>query len=210
MADVDLGGHVFPATGGFVPPGMQGHSPGIGLPYDPDRARQLMDEAGYPAGGGFPAVEALAPGLRIDERVESRRLKAYWRDNLGVEIKWQASEVRPFLHRLNSEPPHLYLVAYMAEYPDPDDFLRSAPFRRRNRWQNDAYDRLVEEARREIEPGRRIELYRQADAILVEEAPIMPVYYDRGHLLAKPWVSRFPTSSLRWYGYWKDTIIEPH
>jgi len=213
MADVHLGGHVFPATGGLVPPGMPGHSPGIGLPYNPDRARQLLDAAGFPGGRSFPTVEALAPGLRVEERVESRQLQAYWRDNLGLEIKWQPLEVKSFLHRLNrlnGEPPHLYLVAYMAEYPDPDDFLEPAAFRRRNRWQNDAYDRLVEEARHETEPGRRIKLHQQADAILVEEAPIMPVYYDRGHMLVKPWVTRFPTSSLRWYGHWNDVIIEPH
>jgi len=118
--------------------------------------------------------------------------------------------VSAWFERLNGEPPHLYLVAYVAEYPDPDDFLRATPFRRRNRWQNDAYDRLVEAGRHQAEPARRIELYQQADAILVEEAPIMPVYYDRGHMLVKPWVSRFPTSSLRWYGYWKDAIIESH
>jgi len=210
LADVHLSGQVFPATGGLVPPGMPGYSPGIGLPYDPEQARQLLGEAGYPGGGGFPTVEALAPGLRVDERVDTRQLQAYWRDNLGLEIKWQALEVSAWFERLNGEPPHLYLVAYVAEYPDPDDFLRATPFRRRNRWQNDAYDRLVEAGRHQAEPARRIELYQQADAILVEEAPIMPVYYDRGHMLVKPWVSRFPTSSLRWYGYWKDAIIESH
>jgi ABC-type oligopeptide transport system substrate-binding subunit/DNA-binding SARP family transcriptional activator len=210
LADVHLGGQVLPATGGLVPPGMPGHSAGIGLPYDPDRAVELLGEAGYPAGSGFPAIEALAPGLRIDERAEIRQLRAYWRDNLGLEIKWQALEVRSFLHRLGSDPPHLYLVAYLAEYPDPDDFLRPVTFRHRNRWQDDTYNRLVEAARHETELGRRIELYRQADAILVEEAPIMPVYYDRGHLLVKPWISRFPISSLRWYGHWNDVVIDPH
>jgi ABC-type oligopeptide transport system substrate-binding subunit/DNA-binding SARP family transcriptional activator len=210
LADVHLGGQVFPATGGFVPPGMPGHSAGIGLPYDPERARQLLDAAGYPAGRGFPPVEALAPGLRVDERVESRQLQAYWRDNLGLEIEWKALEVRAWLDRLNKQPPQLYLTASMAEYPDPDDLLRASPFRRRTRWQNDAYDRLVQEARQATTPAIRIKLYQQAEAILVEEAPIMPIYYDRGHLLLKPWVSRFPTSSLRWYGHWNDVIIEPH
>jgi ABC-type oligopeptide transport system substrate-binding subunit/DNA-binding SARP family transcriptional activator len=210
LADVHLGGQVFPATGGFVPPGMPGHSPGIGLPHDPEQARQLLDEAGYPDGRGFPVTEALAPGLRVDERVESRQLQAYWRDNLGLEIRWQALEVRAWLDRLSSEPPHLHLTASMAQYPDPDDLLRATPFRRRNRWQNDAYDRLVEKARQATTPAVRIELYQKADAMLVEEAPIMPIYYDRGHLLLKPWVTRFPTSSLRWYGHWHDAIVEPH
>jgi ABC-type oligopeptide transport system substrate-binding subunit/DNA-binding SARP family transcriptional activator len=210
LADVHLGGQVFPATGGFVPPGMPGHSAGIGLPHDPEQARRLLDEAGYPGGRGFPVAEALAPGLRVDERVESRQLQAYWSDNLGLEIRWQALDVGAWLDRLNSEPPHLHLTAWMAQYPDPDDFLRAAAFRRRNRWQNDVYDRLVEEAQRATTPAIRIKLYQKADKILVEEAPIMPIYYDRGHLLLKPWVTRFPTSSLRWYGHWHDAIVEPH
>ena len=52
-------------------------------------------------------------------------------------------------------------------------------------------------------------LYRQADRMLVEEAPIMPVGYGRQHLLVKPWVSRFPTSAVK-YLFWRDVIIEPH
>ena len=58
----------FPATGGFVPPGMPGHSPGIGLPYDPGQARRLLAEAGYPGGQGFPVVECLTLPDRIDYR----------------------------------------------------------------------------------------------------------------------------------------------
>jgi len=53
LAAVVARGYVVPATGGFVPPGMPGHSPGIGLSYDPERARRLLAEAGYPHGRGF-------------------------------------------------------------------------------------------------------------------------------------------------------------
>ena len=57
LASVVLGGYDSPALGGFVPPGMPGHSPGIGWPFDPERARRFLAEAGYPEGRGFPAVE---------------------------------------------------------------------------------------------------------------------------------------------------------
>jgi len=64
LGDVIWRGYVFPATGGLIPPGMPGHSAGIGLPCDPQKARRLMAEAGYPGGRGFPMVEALTPHER--------------------------------------------------------------------------------------------------------------------------------------------------
>jgi oligopeptide transport system substrate-binding protein len=76
-------------------------------------------------------------------------------------------------------------------------------------WQDLAYQRLLEQARRVMDQKERIELYRQADKLLVEEAVIMPFTYGRIHLMIKPWVTRFPTSATRWW-YWKDVIIEPH
>jgi oligopeptide transport system substrate-binding protein len=210
LADVHLRGNVFPATGGLLPPGVLGHSPGIGLPYDPEGARQALAEAGYPGGLGFPAVEALAPGLRIDERAEAIQLQAYWHDSLGLEIVWQALELEAWLERLHSDPPHLHMVSWIADYPDPDSFLRTSGFQGRTRWRNDDYDRLVEVARHTAIPADRVKMYHQADRILVEQAPIMPIYYDRGHLLLKPWVRRFPISIMRWFGYWEDAVLEPH
>jgi ABC-type oligopeptide transport system substrate-binding subunit len=52
-------------------------------------------------------------------------------------------------------------------------------------------------------------MYQQADRILVEEAPILPLLYDRCHLLVKPWVIKFPISPIKW-NFWKEVIIEPH
>ena len=75
-----------PATGGFLPPGMPGHSPGIGLPYDPDGARQLLAEAGYPKGSGFPVIDSLT----ARESLRNTYLQEQWREVLGVEITWEA------------------------------------------------------------------------------------------------------------------------
>ena len=57
--------------------------------------------------------------------------------------------------------------------------------------------------------GKRMKLYGQADRILVEEAAIVPLTYERLHLLVKLWVRRYPTSPIK-YWFWKDVIIEPH
>jgi oligopeptide transport system substrate-binding protein len=210
LADEARRGYFFPATGGFVPPGMPGHSAGIGLPYDPDQARHLLAEAGYPKGGGrgFPAVDALSLA-RYDPTIDY--LKAQWRENLGIEIVWQTMEMGILLDRLRVESPPIFGLAWGGDYPDPDAFLRVgvADIRRINRWRNETYDRLVEEARRATDQRQRMKLYAQADQILVEEAAIVPLHHRRGHLLVKPWVSNYLTAATEQV-FWRDVIIEPH
>ena len=206
LADVILRGYEFPATGGFVPPGIPGHSAGIGLPYDPEQARQLLAEAGYPGGRGFPAVEAHAFHYF---QPHGDYLQTQWRKNLGVEITWQTVQWEVFLDRLLPASPNVFQGGWIAGYPDPNTFLRACPMRQAARWQNEAYDGLIEEATQVTDQGERMRLVGQADRILIEEAAVMPLTYGRSHLLVKPWVRRFPTSPVRWW-FWKDVIIEPH
>jgi ABC-type oligopeptide transport system substrate-binding subunit/DNA-binding SARP family transcriptional activator len=205
LADGVMQGYVSPATGGFVPPGMPGHSPEIGLPYDPVRARRLLAEAGYPGGHGFPTVNAYA-FRAIESR--SEYLQALWQENLEIEIAWETMEWATFLDRLGKEPPHLFNAMWAADYPDPDNFLRVSYARTWAEWRHETYTRLVEKARRVADQEERMRLYRRADKILVEEAPILPLTYEQDHLLVKPWVSRYPTSAVQ-TSFWKDVVIEP-
>jgi ABC-type oligopeptide transport system substrate-binding subunit/DNA-binding SARP family transcriptional activator len=203
FADVVMQGYAFPATGGFVPPGMPGHSAGVGLPHDLDQARSLLAEAGYPGGCQFPAVELLS------DEVLSKHLATQWQEDLGVGITWSRKDWEEVLERMENDPPHIYFGAWYADYPDPDNFLRVCDGIRWTRWQNDIYSRLVEEARRVVDQQERMKMYLQADSMLVGEAVIMPVIYWRSHLLVKPWIKRFPTSAVKWW-FLKDVIVEPH
>jgi ABC-type oligopeptide transport system substrate-binding subunit/class 3 adenylate cyclase len=206
LADIVLGGYESPATGGFIPPGIPGHSVGIGLPYDPDQARQLLADAGYPDGSGFPEVD-LAGWHRMKPRCEY--LQAQWRENLGVEITWETVEWAAHMNRMHGGLPHLFFNSWMADYPDPDSFLRASPIRDRSRWRNDIYDELVEKARRIMDQKERMRLYGQADRILIEEAGIMPLTYESSHWLVKPWVRNYFVSAGEAV-CWKDVIIDPH
>jgi len=208
LVDVIGEGWALPATGGFVPPGMPGHSIGIGLPFHPQQARELLADAGYPDGRGFPTVDLwLPPGAPASLTAEY--LQAQWRENLGVEIVWQAVEGGAYFDTLRSGTPHLWLTGWAADFFDPDNFLRVGFRWKQTGWRNEAYEGLVERASQVMDQGERVRLYQEADRILVQEAAIMPLSYGRLHLLAKPWVSNPPASVIA-VRLWKDVVIEPH
>lgn len=207
IADVTARGFVFPATGGFVPPGMAGHSEGIGLRYDPDRARQLLAEAGYPDGRGFPAVEMLLTSP--NNAPASEALAAQWRENLGIAITPRMIGFAALQERMAADPPQVLLEGWLADYPDPDGFLRVGLHHYPTGWHDDTYEHLIGTARRATDQSERMKLYTQADQTLMEAAVILPVFYSRFHLLVKPWVKRFPTSAVCLW-FWKDVVIEPH
>jgi ABC-type oligopeptide transport system substrate-binding subunit len=199
------GAHFLPPTGGFVPPGMPGHLPGIGLPYDPKRARELLAEAGYPGGAGFPATEMLT-FIPVPEYWDP--LVAQWNDNLGVEIGWDSLEWAEYLDRVTNTPPRIYFMGWVSDYPDPDNYLRVA-LQHHSTWRHEQYLEIIERAKHALNQEERMELYAEAQRILAKEVPILPLGYDRTHLLVKPWVRRYPLSVIGGE-FWKDVVLEVH
>ncbi len=210
LADVVLGGYVFPATGGLLPPGMPGHSAGIALPYDPESARRLLAEAGYPDGHDFPTIHCLAPSP-VDSIKEY--LLAQWRDNLGVDIGWESIDWSEYVERTfrisNEEIPDMCWYGWSADYPDPHCFLSEGLPIEMGRLPNKRFYKLLEKARLVTAQEERMKLYKQADMILIQEAAVMPLNYGRWHIFLKPWVSKCPTSAIKIF-HWKDIILEPH
>ena len=208
LADVQLQGQASPALGGFIPPTMPGHSPGIGLAYDVKRARDLLAQAGYAGGAGFPIVELMT---QVDplSAVAGEFLRAQWQENLGIETAPQAVEFQAYVERIANDPPHTFVWGWVADYPDPDNFLRVGDTQGYTRWQNEGYNKLIQKARQVPHQEERIRLYREADRMLIEGASVMPLMYLRAHFLVKPWLTKYPVSALRPF-FWKDVIIEPH
>jgi oligopeptide transport system substrate-binding protein len=189
---------------------MPGHSPGIGLPYDPDQARQHLAEAGYAGGQGFPIVNCLT--FRTHVSLEEN-LAAQWRENLGVDIHWNMVEWREFgdVGWISKHLPHLFTMGWVPEYPDPDNFLRvkMGLIQQESGWRNEGYDSLVEYAQRSLDQRERMKLYGEAEQIMAEEAPIMPIHYSSYRFLVKPWVTGFLSTGLREL-FLKDVTINPH
>jgi ABC-type oligopeptide transport system substrate-binding subunit/class 3 adenylate cyclase len=206
LAGVTLGGYYSPASGGLVPPGMPGHVPGVALPYDPARARDLLAEAGYAGGSGFPPVDFLTPqGRRLPV---GKHLRDQWRENLGVEVRWSEMPWAEYIEVVHRDPPHLFGMSWAPEYPDPDNFLGVA-VQLHTAWRPRHYLELMERARRSTDQVERMRLYAQVERLLAEEVPLLPLSYARLHVLLKPWVRRYPISVCGDV-FWKDVILEPH
>jgi oligopeptide transport system substrate-binding protein len=199
----------FPATGGLIPPGMPGHSPDIGLPYDPEAARALLSEAGYPDGSGFPPVLLLWSYSPVSA-FYCQRLQQLWKAELGVEVRWEV--IKPgeyYPTRLEGDCPHLFQYAWQGDYPDPDSFLRVGFGNYPTGWEEKAYIQRVEQAMQITDQEERMQLYQQADRLLIEAAAVLPLTYSRSHLLIKPWVTKYPLSAMN-HWMWKDVVIEAH
>jgi ABC-type oligopeptide transport system substrate-binding subunit len=209
LTQVLLQGASSPALGGLVPPGLPGHTERIGLPYDAARARQWLAEAGYPDGRGFPEIEAYVADGGIATRVTNQYLKDRWRDQLGVRVNWNTLEMLTFQAALRASTPQLYRMAWVADYPDPDNILRLALHQPHSRWHNDRFEQLLESARRMTDPAERLKFYQAADRLLMDEAGLIPLTYEYYHCWLKPWIKHFPASPLK-VTYFKDVIIEPH
>ena len=185
-----------PAQGGIIPPALPGHSHDLALPFDLDRARALLAEAGFPEGRGLPELRLLHANLDFDERFR-REGEARWQQQwheLGVRIRqdWQSWTNSSDYGRFAEAD--LFEWAWDADYPDPDGILgpllATVPIRR------DANtERLITQARSLRSKDERLELYRQADRQLVtEQVWMVPTHYDVQHLAHRPWLEGFWTS----------------
>jgi ABC-type oligopeptide transport system substrate-binding subunit len=171
---------------------MPGHSPSIGLDYDPDRARGLLTEAGYGGGRAFPEVELIYTGDPARNPLASF-LEAAWADTLGVRVRPVGVTWAEFVRRRDSDPAGIAVSGWSADYPDPDNMLR-VPFHSTEglnsiRCSHREFDSLTTRAAATPDRRERIELYQQADRILVaDEAAVMPLGYSRGPQLVQPYV----------------------
>jgi ABC-type oligopeptide transport system substrate-binding subunit/transcriptional regulator with XRE-family HTH domain len=194
-----------PATGGFVPPGMPGHVPDCALPFDPEGARRLLVEAGYSGRRAFPPLTVLA---KYTARPLGRFLQQGWQAHLDLDVALK--EIKPGStpdeHR--AIPQAIMVAGWIADYPDPDNFLRVNVLDDVAWWRDETYVDLLTRAARTLDQRERLGLYGQAERILAEAAPLVPLGYMPHHLMLKPWVKRYPTSAVKNPGFWKDVVIE--
>ena len=193
-----------PATGA-LPPGMPGHDPDLqGYAYDPMKAKQLLAEAGYPNGAGFPVVQLWTVSKAESTRAE---LAAYQRDlaELGVTVEIRFVDQWPrYAEMLQRGELSMFRYAWYADVPDPDNMLfpllhASSPLNYLF-YRNPQVDRLLEQARGEGEYGRRIALYRDVERMVMDDAPWITQHNHVFEYLYQPYVHGIELSLLgdRW------------
>ncbi len=160
----------------------------------------------YHWGRGFPPVDWLTH--RGTESLGDY-LEAQWRTELWVTITRQTVAWENYVERIFLQPPQMFLWGCLADYPDPDYFLRLGDHKRLTSWSDETYNALVESAGRVTNLEQRLRIYREADMILIEAAPLIPLVYSHRNLLLKPWVRAYPASAFKWW-FWKDVLIARH
>jgi oligopeptide transport system substrate-binding protein len=199
-----------PATGGYIPPGLAGYSADSGLPYDPREAQRILTDAGYPHGRGFPSLGLLLGlvGLKKGDDLVFASLQRMWEENLGITVQpcWSESDNADFD---TCKGFNFFFIGWMADYPDPASFLKTNFLIGQSHWKNPEFGRLVENGNHTLDQDQRMEYYRKADRILIEEAAILPLFYGHLYELRQPWIQRLKGSSI-YNPQWKDIVLLPH
>jgi oligopeptide transport system substrate-binding protein len=175
-----------------LPPMIDGHNPGARIPGGPAEAKQLLAEAGYPDGRGFPEVD-LVFAQTAEYRAVAETLQPMWKEVLGVSTKLSPMENAAFVNWRNSrkdQPYHAYLGGWSNDFNDPynwHNFLFDSREDHHNlNWKNPAFDDLITRAAAEIDPAKRKQMHEQAEAILVGDAPVAPLFFRRIPVAVKP------------------------
>lgn len=184
LAKLDEVGSSVAATG-LVPAGMPGAPSGNFMPaYDPVAARALLAQAGYPNGAGKGPVSFIANGGGYDQAIV-----AMLQANLGVTIDYATMDFGAYQARLATDPPQVWSLSWVADYPGPNDFLGvllgTGSTANEGRWSNPEFDAAIAEAGAAANPGDATTSYAKAMAIVRDQVPVVPVSYGTSFSLVR-------------------------
>jgi oligopeptide transport system substrate-binding protein len=186
---------------GILPPGTQGFNPAVrGYPYDPAKARELLAQAGHPGGRGLPPI-TIWSGAKRDEVVREHEHMRKYLAAVGFETQIQYQTDWPAFSKLLSERKlPVFLYAWYADVPDPDNFLFKLFHSRSTRnffgYANAEVDDLLVQARNELDIQRRVERYRRAEQLVLNDAVLMPVWHFTYERLFQPYVRSVEVNGL--------------
>ena len=193
IATIVLGDQVVPATG-ILPPGFPGFSSSVsGYGFDPERAMQLLRESKYGDDlDNLPPITITTPGsFGANVSLDMEVVLAMWEKNLGIRTEFQQTEFATFLKDLNKRRFQMFDIGWIADYPDPENFLDilfySDSSNNHTNYNNPEVDALLERARVETDETLRYSIYNEVEQTILDDAPWIPLWYSgERYLLVKP------------------------
>jgi len=174
---------------GILPPGILGYRQDLrGFHYDPERAKWLLQKAGFGAGLDLKVpVDTSRVRQSKEFSVLVEMLRAV---NVRVDAEPMSHEAFEALRKTRGKPA-LYATGWYADYPDPDSFMHFLFHSRGGdvlevHYRNPQFDEVVDRARRSLNPEERVDLYRRAEDMLIEDAPCIFLYHTRGIVPHQP------------------------
>ncbi|MDX1535430.1 MAG: ABC transporter substrate-binding protein [Candidatus Spechtbacterales bacterium] len=183
---------VIPAHG-ILPPGMPGYREDFqGQNFNPDEARDLLANSSY--GTNLPRIKLTVSGSGSSPSVVLQAIVEHWRTHLGVEVEIEQVDYATFLEELKRGTFQAFSLGWVADYPDPEDFLdlkfhsERSVANNETRYSNPEVDALLEQARTERDSEKRIELYQEVEEMIVDDAPWIVLFHSKNSVLAKPYL----------------------
>ena len=194
----------------MTPPGTMGYFPESTLNFDPEAAKRLLAEAGYPNGEGFPPIEILY-NTNEGHRKIAVALQEMRKNYLNIDIKLLNQEWKVYLATESAGDYQISRGGWIGDYVDPNNFLDMFLCNggnNRTGWCNEEYDRLIlEVAPSQSSHEQRLKIFQQAETMLLEDMPIIPVYTYTSIKLLHPSVRNFDDNILNQAMY-KDLYLD--
>ncbi len=193
----------------YTPPNTAGYTCTSAVAYDLEKARALLSEAGYPEGKGFPAVELLYNTSETHHTI-AQAVQEMWNKNLNISVSLVNQEWKVYLATTHALDYDIARGGWIADYVDPNTFLNmwvTGGGNNRTGYANPVYDSLI--ARADNCPGRqrRLGFFQQAEAILLNDLPIIPVFFYTNQSLIHPAVKGWYPTLLNQHPY-KNLYLE--
>jgi oligopeptide transport system substrate-binding protein len=181
-----------PATG-YTPPGMGDYQTLEKMHYDPERARQLLTEAGYPNGKGFPKF-TIHFNTSESHRAIAEAIQQMWKEVLNIDVGLENQEWKVYLDTQNNKNYELSRSGWIGDFMDPVTFLSmwtTGNGNNNTNWGNPKFDTFIEQAARTGDPKARLNILHQAEDLFLSESPVVLVYWYVNACLLQPSVQNW-------------------
>lgn len=157
--------------------------------FDPAAAKKLLADAGYPDGKDFPKMELWLRQENDLRKAIGTAIASMLKDNLGIQVEVSNKETKLFMDTLNAHTLPLYMVSYGFDYLDPSNMLGIWTSSGRHAWKNEQFDKMITEASSfSGDPAKRIQMFKDAEKILVEDVPAVFIYHVTPGWMYKPYI----------------------